>query len=189
MVGGETTVGPEVQPSCGVHLHQEGLVLLLSVLGFRHLDEHEVGGGPVHQHREARHGVAPGDVVVVGVEQPAPVPAARPEDDEAEEKQQRGDDLHAEGEEDQVVLEPEDVLHRPAQQEAGVDDLGGETDDEGDSRSELTEDEPPGHQPLSDQPVFVAPDHGTAREDAVELELGVTEVLKAELPEAHVAEG
>merc|ERR1712156_1161113 len=127
------------------------------------------------EHGKAGHGVAPGDIVVVGVEQPASVPTAGAKEEQDEEQQDGGDALHDEGDQHQVELEPEDVLHGDAEQKTDVDDLGGEADDEGDACKELAEDQPPGH--------------GAAREHPVELKLGVAEVVEAELPEPHVGEG
>ena len=190
VVGGETTRVPaEVEASSRVHLHQQRLVRLLPVFRELHLEGHEVGSPAVDEHGKASHSVAPGDVVVVGVEQPAPVPAAGAKEDQDEKEEDGSDALHDEGDQHQVELEPEDVLHRHAEQEADIDDLGGEADDEGDAGKELDEDEPPGHQPFPDQPILVTPGHGAACEHPVELELGVAEVVEAELPEAHVGEG
>ena len=190
VVGGEaTSMAAKVEASGGIHLHQQGLVPLLAVLGKLHLKGHEIGSAAMDEHGKAGHGVAPGDIVVVGIEQPAPVPAAGAEEEQDEEQEDGGDALHDEGDQHQVELEPEDVLHGDAEQKTDVDDLGGEADDEGDAGKELAEDQPPGHQPLPDQPILVAPGHGAAREHPVELELGVAEVVEAELPEAHVGEG
>ena len=189
MVGGEATRVPaEVKAGSGVHLHQQRLVRLLPVFRKRHLEGHQVGGAAMDEHGKAGHSVAPGDVVVVGVEEPAPVPAAGAKEDQDEKEEDGGDALHDEGDQHQVELEPEDVLHGHAEQEADVDDLGGEADDEGDAGKELDEDEPPRHQPLPDQPVLVTPGHGAACEHPVELELGIAEVVEAEFPEPHVGE-
>ena len=190
VVGGEATSVPaKVEASSRVHLHQQGLVRLLPIFCKLHLEGHEVGSAAMDEHGKASHSVAPRDVVVVGVEEPTSVPAAGAKEDQDEKEEDGSDALHDEGDQHQVELEPEDVLHRHTEQKTHIDDLGGEADDEGDASKELDKDKPPRHQPFPDQPILVTPGHGTACEHPVELELGVAEMVEAELPEAHVGEG
>jgi len=106
MVGGEASCRPEVKSRGWIHLHQECLVLLLPLLGELQLQEHEISRASVNQHGKARHGVTPGDVVEVGVEEPATVPAASTEENQTQEDQDCCDDLHGKGQNYQVVLEP-----------------------------------------------------------------------------------
>jgi len=81
------------------------------------------------------------------------------------------------------------MLHWHSEKKAGVDDLRGEGDDEGNSGKKLYKDQPPRHHPLSDQAILVSPNHGTSCEQPIKLEFGETEMVKAELPETHVCEG
>ena len=90
----------------GIHHLDQVLVALLALLGCPGLDEHEEGGDSVDHHGEHGHPVAPAGVVVVGVEEPLPVPAHPPEQRHAEEDDGGHDGLHDEVDQDQAVLKP-----------------------------------------------------------------------------------
>ena len=100
VVGGETGVVR------GVHLHDEGVVVLPLLLGVLALEEEDVGGDDVGEHGEPGDGIAPADVVVVGVEDPGAVPTTATEHGEAEEEEAGDDAVADRGEDDHLPLEP-----------------------------------------------------------------------------------
>ena len=90
--------------SAGIHHLDQVLVALLAFLGGPGLDKHEEGSHTVDHHGDDGDPVAPAGVVVVGVEEPLPVPAHSPKQRHAEEDDGGDEDLHDEVDQDQVVL-------------------------------------------------------------------------------------
>ena len=117
MVGAETASS---KPSRGIHHHQQVLVPLPPLPGVHRLHVHEEGGHTVSNHSEHRHAVAPGRVVVVGVEQPLSVPAEPTKHRHAEEYQTRHDSLHHEVCQNNIVLKPTNYITFKLYQEEGT---------------------------------------------------------------------
>jgi len=92
----------------GIHLHDQGLVLVFLLLSKFALEEHEIGGPAVDEDGEASEAVAPGRIVVVGVHQPVAIPATPTEDGHAEEEEDGGDAVTEEVATDQLDLKLKD---------------------------------------------------------------------------------
>ena len=88
-----------------------------------------------------------------------------------------------------MVLEPERHLQRVPQQQDDGHGQPGEAADQRKSGEELHHHEPAGKELLPDETVLGAVERVAAVEELVELVVRVAELVEAELPEAHVAEG
>ena len=89
-----------------IHHLDQVLVALLPLLGGPGLNEHEESGDTIDHHGDDGDPVTPAGVVIVGVEEPLPVPAHASEQSHTEEDDGRDEGLHDEVDQDQVVLKP-----------------------------------------------------------------------------------
>ena len=189
MVCREAAIEPRVEPSSGVHLHQQGGVPVLPLLGLSSFEVHEEGSPASDEHGEHGQGVAPGYIVVVGVKKPLAVPAEATKEGDTEEEEDSDDALHDKSDEDKIPFKTKHMFHGNAKEKTGINDLSQEGEQEGQGCHELHQHQPPGGHPLSDLPVLCAPDRSTPIKHPVILVLGVAEPVEAELPEPHVEEG
>merc|ERR550534_3587388 len=115
MVCREAAIEPRAEPSSGIHLHQQGGVPVLPLLGLGSLEVHKEGRPASDEHGEHGQGVAPGDIVVVGVKKPFSVPAEASEKGNAEEEENSDDALHDKSDEDKIPFKAKHMFHGNAE--------------------------------------------------------------------------
>ena len=132
---------------------------------------------------------APGQVVVVGIEEPRPRPAGETEDEAGGEHDEAGEKVTENVDQEEVVTEPEPDVSRRLKDREETDEPGEGAEDEAEDEKSLDCEEPGGHQPLPDLVECLAPHTATAVEQNVKLKPREPELVEADLPGSHPEEG
>ena len=173
----------------GLQLEQELVIVRLPGPLGPGLGEEEAGGGQHGPGGQQRRRPAPGDVVVVRVEEPGAGPAADSEH-EAD---------HGEEDADHEVEEADDQEEAGAELEPGGlgrvkdggerEEPGDDGEDEADEEEALDGEQPGRHEPLPDLVIGGAPHGVTPVEQDIKLEPGISEPVEANLPGPHADKG
>ena len=153
------------------------------------LGQGEQRGGQVSPGGEEGGRPAPGEIVVVGVEEPGAGPAAETEDEAGGEHDEPHQEVTEHSPEEEVVAKPQPDVSGGLKDSEETEEPGEAAEDETETEEALDCQQPGRHQPLPDLVVGPAPHAAAAVEQDVKLEPREPEPVEADLPGAHPDEG